>query len=196
MEVGAQRDRLGGTDGNELLTKATAAVLVLLLVAIGVTVINMHGLRNVHMWLGLLLIPPVLLKMGSTGYRFARYYTHSRPYRLKGPPELPMRLLAIVLVPSTVAVFVTGVVLMFDGHKVGWLLEFHKVSFIVWGVMFGVHFLVYIPRVARSLTEDWTAGRRAAVPGAGLRGFLVAISVGAGLGLALALLPTIENWHR
>jgi hypothetical protein len=196
MDAGAHRNRFGGPAGNELLTKVTAAVLVLLLVAIGVTVIHMHGLRNVHMLLGLLLIPPVLLKMASTGYRFARYYTRSRLYRLKGPPDLPMRALAVVFVPSTVAVFVTGVVLMFDGHKVGWLLEFHKVSFIVWVVLFGVHFLVYIPSVARSLAEDWTAERRSAVPGAGLRGFLVAISVGAGLGLALALVPTIDSWHR
>jgi hypothetical protein len=47
----------------------------------------------------------------------------------------------------------------------------------------------------RSLRADWRAARRAAVPGAGLRGTLVAASLGGGAALALALLPTIHGWH-
>jgi hypothetical protein len=188
-------ERLGGPAGNELLTLATAAVLVVLLVAIGVTVIDMGGLRNAHMVLGLLLIPPVLLKMASTGYRFVRYYTNSQPYRAKGPPLLPMRVLAPVLVVTTVVMFTTGVVLMADGRKVAWLLELHKVSFIAWGVVFGIHFLVYVPRVWASLRHDWGAARRAAVPGAGARATLVSLALGAGAGLAVVLLPTIHAWH-
>src|ERR1700759_5675033 len=89
--------RLGGPAGNEILTKATAAVLVALLVAEGVTVIHMSGLVSAHMLIGFALLPPVALKLGSTGYRFARYYTGSRPYRDKGPPRLGLRLLAPVL---------------------------------------------------------------------------------------------------
>jgi hypothetical protein len=184
----------GGPEGNELLTLTTAAVLTVLLVALGVTVIHMGGLEQAHMILGLLLIPPVLLKLGSTGYRFARYYLRSRPYRLKGPPLLPMRVLAPVLVVTTVAVFATGVILLVDGHKVGWLLELHKISFIVWVVLFGVHFLVYLPRVWRSLAHDWTAARRAAVPGAGVRALLVVSALGMGTALAVALVPTVDNW--
>ncbi len=45
----------------------------------------MHGLLVAHMFIGLVLIPPVLLKLGSTGYRFARYYTGAPAYRAKGP---------------------------------------------------------------------------------------------------------------
>lgn len=187
--------KLGGPEGNELLTMAIAAVLALLLAVLGVTVIHMGGLVHAHMILGLLLIPPVVLKIASTGYRFARYYTHSRPYRLKGPPLLPMRVLAPVLVVATVAVFATGVVLLADGHKVGWMLEAHKVSFIVWVVLFGVHFLVYVPRVLRSAAHDWSAARRAEVPGAGIRALLVATGLGAGAALVAVLLPTVDNWH-
>src|SRR5689334_865190 len=109
--------RLGGTSGNEILTSATAVVLTLLLLAEGVTVIRMNGLVTVHMFVGLVLIPPILLKLASTGYRFARYYTGSRTYREKGPPYLPMRLLAPVLVVATIGLFATGTVLMINEHK-------------------------------------------------------------------------------
>ena len=88
-----------------------------------------------------MLLGPVIAKLASTGYRFARYYTGARPYREKGPPLLALRLMAPVLVAMTVAVLATGVVLLLVGHKTGWLLELHKVTFILWGVTFGIHFL-------------------------------------------------------
>ena len=191
----SERNRLGGTDGNELLTNATAVVLLVLLAALGVTVIHMGGLVSAHMVLGFLLIPPILLKLGSTGYRFTRYYTHAGAYVAKGPPQLPLRLLAPLLVVSTVTVFASGVVLLIDGHKVGWLLEAHKVSFIVWLSVFGVHVLAYLPRVARSLVNDWTPARRSEVPGTGIRAMALATSIGAGAALAVALVPTIDSWQ-
>ena len=49
---------------------------------------------NAHMFLGMLLLGPVALKMGSTGYRFVRYYTGADAYRRKGPPAIELRLLA------------------------------------------------------------------------------------------------------
>jgi hypothetical protein len=187
--------RLGGTDGNEILTNATAAVLTILLVAEGVTIIRMRGLVTVHMFVGMVLIPPVLLKLGSTGYRFARYYTRSVAYREKGPPLLALRLLAPVLVVGTVVVFVTGVDLLLLGNRSRQVLEIHKVSFIVFGVVFAVHFLAHVPRVLRSLQFDWRAIRRRAVPGAGARAMLVVASVGGGVALALSLLATITGWN-
>jgi hypothetical protein len=69
------------------------------------------------------------------------------------------------------------------------------VSFIVWGVMFAAHFLAYVPRVVSSLRADWGAARREAVPGAGLRGMLLAASVGGGAALALSLLSTMNAWR-
>ena len=84
-----------GSDASEapratrLLTIAAGVVLTLLLMAEGITLLQMGPLLSVHMFIGLALIPPVLLKLGSTGYRFARYYTQSRPYVEKGPPPLP-----------------------------------------------------------------------------------------------------------
>jgi hypothetical protein len=189
------RDRFGGTEGNEILTSATAVVLTGLLVAEGITIVQMRGLLSAHMFIGLVLIPPVLLKLGSTGYRFVRYYAGSRAYRAKGPPLLPLRLLAPVLVAATLAVFASGVLLLVAGHKSDTVLLIHQASFIVWGVVFAVHFLAYLPRVVRSLRASWGPARREGVPGAGLRGMLVAASVGGGGALALALLPAIGAWH-
>jgi hypothetical protein len=87
------------------------------------------------------------------------------------------------------------VLLLLAGHKSDTLLLVHKVSFIVWGVVFAVHFLAYVPRVVRSLRDDWGAARREAVPGAGLRGLLVAAALGGGAALGLSLLPAMEAWH-
>jgi hypothetical protein len=190
-----RRGRFGGAEGNEILTSATAVVLTGLLAVEGYTVVNMRGLVGLHMFIGLALIPPVVLKLASTGYRFVRYYSGSRPYRALGPPVLPLRLMAPVLVASTIAVFLTGVLLLAAGHRSDTLLLLHKVSFIVFGVVFAVHFLAYVPRVVRSLRADWGAARREAVSGAGLRGLLVVAALGGGAALALALLSTINAWH-
>jgi hypothetical protein len=94
-----------------------------------------------------------------------------------------------------VGVFVTGVWLLLLGHRSDQLILIHKVSFIAFGVVFGIHFLAYAPRVVRSLRADWGSVRRQAVPGAGLRGLLVAASLGAGLALALSLLSVISSWQ-
>ncbi|HEY7629653.1 MAG TPA: hypothetical protein VH817_03070 [Thermoleophilaceae bacterium] len=186
---------LGGTEGNETLTSATALVLTLLLLAEGVTILRIGGLRSEHMFIGMVLIPPVLLKLGSTGYRFARYYLGTRAYREKGPPLLALRLLAPVLVLTTVIVFASGVALMVVGHKSNTLFTFHKVSFIVWGAAFGVHFLAHLPRMMRSLQSDWTHEGRRRIAGAQVRLALVLSSIGGGVALALAVLPLITGWH-
>jgi hypothetical protein len=71
----------GGTAGNELLTIATGAVLIVLLAVIGLTILRIHGLLSVHLFVGLVLVGPLVLKMASTGYRFVRYYTRNpRPW--------------------------------------------------------------------------------------------------------------------
>jgi hypothetical protein len=170
-------------------------VLVVLLVAEGVTIVHMRGLLGVHMFIGLVLIGPVLLKLDSTGYRMVRYYTGAPPYRSKGPPLLPLRLMAPVLVASTIAVLTSGVLLLAAGHRSGALLTIHKMSFIVFGVVLAVHFLAYIPRVLRSALVDWSAARRQAVPAAGARAVLVAAALGGGVALALALLPAIHAYR-
>jgi hypothetical protein len=189
-----RRWRVGGPEGNEILTSVAAVVLVGLLVAEGITIVHMQGLLSAHMFIGLVLIPPVVLKLGSTGYRMVSYYAGSRAYRQKGPPPLPLRLMAPVLVASTIAVLASGVLLLAAGHKSNALLTVHKLSFIAFGVVLAAHFLAYIPRVVHSLAAEWAAVRRHPVPGVGTRAMLVAAALGGGAALALALLPTIHAY--
>jgi hypothetical protein len=136
---------LGGAEGNEILTSAIAIVLTVLLALEGVTVVDIAGLLSAHMFIGLVLLPPVTLKLASTGYRAFRYYTHSRAYRALGPPRLALRVLAPALVASTIAIFVSGVLLLALGHKAGTVLEIHKLAFIVFGLLFVPHLVAYAP---------------------------------------------------
>ena len=183
--------RATAVERNALITHTAAAVLTILLLAEGLTLLNMHGLLHAHMIIGLVLIPPVLLKLASTGYRFARYYTGAPAYREKGPPRLLLRLLAPVLVATTALILVTGVWLLLLGHHSDLVLTVHKVSFIVWSGIFGVHFLAYVPTAARSLAGTPPAGRT----GSRVAAALAVSSIGAGVLVALALLARIDAWH-
>ena len=75
------------------------------------------------------------------------------------------------------------------------MLLLHKVTFIIWGVVFVIHFLVYAPRALRSVRRDWESIREHSVPGSGLRGVLVAASLGVGAALAISLISSISGWY-
>src|ERR1700732_2072603 len=55
-----------GAAGNARLTAANAAVLLVLLAAEGVTILRVHQLLSPHVFIGVGLIPPVLLKGDRT----------------------------------------------------------------------------------------------------------------------------------
>jgi hypothetical protein len=79
------KKRWQGVEANARLTGTVAALLLVLLAAEGVTVLRVRALLTAHVFIGMLLVPPVLLRMGSTGYRFVRYYAGSPPTGGKGP---------------------------------------------------------------------------------------------------------------
>lgn len=185
--------RLGGAAGNERLTGSVAAVLFCLLAVEGVTILFLRPLLSVHVFVGMLLIPPVALKLGSTGYRFARYYGGSPIYRSKGPPHVLLRLLAPLVVVSTLAVFGSGVALLIGGPPGGLLVGLHKVSFVVWLAATSVHVLAYVRRVPALVAREWRPP--AALPGAGTRRLLVVATLVAGLALAAATLPLAAAWY-
>jgi hypothetical protein len=196
--------RGGGTTGNARLTAATGAVLLALLAVIGVTLLQLRGLLSVHLFVGMVLIPPVLLKMGSTGYRFARYYTADAAYRRKGPPPLALRVIAPMVILSTLVVLVTGVALLVIGPSSrDALLPIHKVSFIVWAAFSGVHVLGHLVEMPGLLRGDY---RRASAPSGGDaawsgdvtgrsgRVLALAGALVAGVVLAVVFLPDFGAW--
>ena len=186
----------GGTDGNEQLTAITGAILIALLLVIGVTIVRIRQLISVHLFVGLVLIGPVALKVASTGYRFARYYTGSSTYREKGPPPALLRAIAPIIVLTTIVVFVTGLLLLFDGASSrDQYLELHKVSFIVWGVFTGIHVLAHLPAMTKSLRGlTWASQDGEAVPGAGGRTLALLGVLAGGVVLAVVLIPDFASW--
>jgi hypothetical protein len=191
------RIRGGGTDGNEQLTTVTGMLLIVLLAVLGVTIPDLRQLISVHLFVGLLLLGPVALKMASTGYRFARYYTGNREYRRKGPPELILRLIGPLVVLSTVGVFATGIALLVVGpnHRNPWLL-LHKATFVVWLLFMGLHVLGHLPAVVRALGIGRRGDEQLAGAASGAIGRWIAITgaVAAGLVLALLLIPDFSAW--
>ena len=96
-----------------------------------------------------------------------------------------------MLVATTALILVTGVWLLLLGHHSDLVLTVHKVSFIVWSGIFGLHFLAYVPTAARSFAGAPPAGRT----GSRVAAALALSSIGAGVLVALALLARIDAWH-
>jgi hypothetical protein len=186
---------VGGTEGNERLTAMTGVVLLGLLAAEGVTILAIRPLLSVHVFIGLMLIPPVALKLGVTGYRFVRYYMNAAEYVRRGPPILLMRMLvAPVLVAATAVVFGTGIALIVQGPHGGIVLGLHKASFVIWLGAFALHVVAYIFRIPALVGADW--GRSTSRPGVSLRYGVVALALVLGLTLAVAALPAANGWFN
>lgn len=195
----------GGPAGNARLTAWTGLVLLALFLAELVTLLSVRGLLSWHIAIGVLLIPPALLKTGSTGWRIIRYYTGDRPYRVAGPPPLLLRLLGPLVIVSTLAVLASGLLLVLLGTSASErdavrvagfgvsLLMIHKASFVVWGVCTGVHTLArIIPALQHTILR-----RTAAVPGARIRAtaVLATIVVAAVTAVATLSIAGVAQWR-
>lgn len=192
----ASSSRSGGIAGNERLTAATAAVLLVLLAVEGVTVVFMGPLLPVHLFVGMLLVPPVLLKIGTTGYRFVRYYSGTLSYVAKGPPAMILRVLGPAVVLTSLALFATGVALLIVGPHPDLLILAHKASFFAWFAAMAIHVLGHILEVPRAAAADWRSQRRErdTLPGSGARRGALAISLVTGLVLALSTIALFGPW--
>ena len=182
--------RLGGPDGNERLTAAVAVALVVLLAVEGATVLRIGQLLRVHMFVGMLLVPVVVLKLASTGWRFLRYYAGDLAYVAKGPPHPLLRLLAPLVIAMTTVPFGTGIALLVLGRHHRGLVQLHQLSFVGWLIVAGAHVLAYARRVATLVAAEW----RARVPGIAARYALIALALAAGVALALETSPLDDRW--
>ena len=188
-----------GAEGNSRLTSVTGVLLIGLLALEGLTILSVRGLITWHIFVGIALLGPVLLKTASTGYRFMGYYTGRSAYVHKGPPHVILRVLGPVVIVTSLAVLGTGLGLLAvkPGH-VGLLLLAHKASFILWIGAMTIHVLGHLREAAlaswqevRPAPGDPAARRRFA------RGAAVAISLAIGIGAAAAITPHATAWtHR
>jgi hypothetical protein len=188
-----RRIRSGGPAGNERLSSTIGLVLIGLLGAEAATAIDLHDLLPTHLFLGLFLLGPVAMKLATTGWRFARYYLRSEAYRLLGPPQILLRMLAPLLVASALVLFGTGVAFLVVGHGGGMLLTLHAVSFVVFGVVVSLHTLAYLTRVLRDGSADWRTWRPT-LAGASARRVAALSALAAGAVVALATLSVQGTW--
>lgn len=177
----------GGADGNERLTASNAVVLLVLLALEGATLVAVRQLLVPHVFLGFLLIPPIALKLASTGWRLAAYYLGRAPYVDRGPPNVVLRfVIAPFVVVSTVALFASGVAVVATGSH-GLLLGIHKLSFIVWFGSMSAHVLWHVWKLPGLVLDH--------LPGRGLRLAAVAAALVAGLVLGVATVPLADHWQ-
>jgi hypothetical protein len=185
-----------GVEGNSRLTSTNGMLLLGLLAIEGFTLLSVRRMITLHVFLGVVLIGPVLLKTGSTAYRFARYYTGSRAYLDKGPPHWLLRILGPVLIASSLSLLGTGVCLLaVKPADPGLLLSAHKASFVIWVAVMTLHVLGHLKggsvtawRELRGPTDD--PGPR----GRGLRLAAVAVALVLGVATATVLLPAASPW--
>jgi hypothetical protein len=196
----------GGPAGNARLTAWTGLVLLLLALAELVTLINVSGLISWHIVLGTLLIPPALLKTGSTGWRIARYYRRDPEYRHAGPPPMLLRVLGPGVIASTLGLLASGLLLVLLGQdrsrnvlinalgqRVDWV-TLHQGLFIVWGVLTGLHALArLVPALQLTVLPKPTV---TAVDGGRSRSATLSLSLVIAAASAALVLSASGSWRH
>jgi hypothetical protein len=194
-EVAAPPSTGGGVEGNSRLTSVNGMVLLVLLAVEGFTILSVRQMITLHVYLGVLLVGPVLLKCASTIYRFARYYTGAAEYVRRGAPSTALRLLGPVVIVTSLAVLGTGIALIYTGpDRTGPWLTLHKASFILWFGAMAIHVLGHIVEAGRTTVREMrrSAGRDARRRR--LRTIALVLGLLAGVGLATGLMPTAHSW--
>lgn len=191
-----KRERRLNPAGNERLTAVVGLLLLVpVLVELVTILLGVHTFMSVHVFVGLALIPLVLLKLGSTAWRFARYYARSRPYVALGPPQIAMRLLAPLFVAATVVLFGSGVAMgVVHGEALDVARRLHGPASVIWLVLLGLHVLVYFTRAVRLTAEDALPEQRSEARGAAVRMYVLAAAVVSGLAIAAAAVPAQHRW--
>src|SRR5690349_17664476 len=100
-----------------------------------------------------------------------------------------LRMLAPLLVASTLALFGTGVGKIVVGHRGGQLRTLHTWSFVAWGVLIALHVLAYLTHVLRDGSMDWRRNAVDVVAGVRSRRAILVGALLAGVVLASATLP-------
>jgi hypothetical protein len=114
--------KLAGVIGNARLTALVSLVLLVLIMVELVTSAFLRLWLPAHTVVGVLLAGPLLVKMGSTGWRVLRYYNRAPAYVLRGPPPMVLRVLGPVLLVTTLVMVGSGIGLVVTGPLQPFLL--------------------------------------------------------------------------
>ena len=185
--------RQASPTGNARLTAVTGSVLLVLFSVEVMTTLLMGSLFGLHFFLGIVLIGPVCLKIGSTVWRFARYYIGSEPYVRRGPPPTLQRVLGPVLIITSVGVLGTGVLLAFSGPGGPWG-RLHQLFFYLWLIVVIIHVVHYLPKLPQLLASRPAERAIRAAAGSRPRWLLLIGSAIAGLVLAVLTYHLRARW--
>jgi hypothetical protein len=151
----------------------------------------------IHIFVGVFITFPLLVKMGSTGYRFLRYYTGSPAFVQKGPPRLVMRLLAPLLLIATLSLVTSGITLALLGPTNAlsvWVLRLHALSVMCWLPLLALHVGGHIWRVPRLIMADWRQRSSRFVPGRGWRYGITIVALLGGASAVVLFSPFTVPW--
>lgn len=185
-----------GVEGNSRLTAALGAVLFVALAVEGLTLlVGVREMIVVHVFVGFLVLPLAVVKIGSTSYRMARYYLRDARYRHKGPPHPVLRVLGPLVVLSTAALLATGIAtIAMSGPSSRDMGGLHQTSFFIWVVLMSIHVLGHLVETARYSAGDWMP-RRARVARSSMRRGVVIATVLAGIGLGFVSIAWAHDWR-
>ena len=181
-----------GVEGNRRLTAALGVVLLVLLAIEGGTIPFLGSLEVVHVVVGLVLIPIVTLKLGSTFYRFVRYYTGDLEYRRAGPPHPVMRVVGPLVIVTTVTLFASGVALAAIGRHSQTLYTVHKLSFFAWFAAMTIHVLGHVLSLPAVAARDWQSTTR--LQSSRIRQLAIAVTIVAGIATVIVVYPLLPAW--
>ena len=177
-----------GVEGNARLTAAVGVIIFILLAIEGVTILQVGALLTPHVFIGVLVIPVVLLKIGTTTWRFAKYYLGDEEYRRKGAPPIILRMLGPALIALTIIVLGSGVgLVLLPKNFHDQMFFFHKVSFILWFIAMTIHVLGHIVETTTLAPRDWVAHTRRDVARASTRQWVLVWGVAVGIPLAMLI---------
>lgn len=183
------------TYANTKLTALTGLLIFILLALEGVTIPFIGPLLTIHVFIGWVLLPPILLKIASTTYRFAMYYTGSARYVKAGPPKPLLRVLAPLVIIFTTLLMWSGIEIVLigpSGANIGLWRTIHKASFIVWFGIMAIHVLAYFLKAGSFALPELTrapGSHSVQVPGRNIR---LALVVGS---LVLGIIIGLMQWH-
>ena len=185
-----------GVEANARITGTVGALIFVLLFIEGITVLRVRSLISVHAFVGMLLVPLVIVKIASTGYRFVRYYGGARAYVDKGPPALLLRALGPVVVGTTVALLATGIGALLTPGRAGWLVRAHKASFVLWLGAMTIHVLGHALETPALAIADLQRSARHRVPGVVIRIALLVVSFAIAIVLGVVSISWVHHWQH
>jgi hypothetical protein len=184
-----------GVRQNARLTALLGSVLVILLGAELATALSVDSLIGPHLILGTALLAPVALKLGTTGWKIVRYYAHAPAYVRAGAPHLFRRLLAPVVIVTTVGLLGSGLALLVLGPAgAGHVATFHRGFFAVWCVALAMHVLTQAVRSLRAVRAEVTATGGSSLPGRRQRALALCVTLVVGIGLAAWAAQQVAPW--